>query len=273
MTSGLGDSYGAMYRSYLTQEYLKKLGYNTTTYVNIGLNPYKMNNNDREIFKKIFRLDMFDDLNIILHEFNLNEYPFESNYELVFNNDGIFKVYVDTKLEDYNFTSYFFWQDMDELPKINMFSDYITQFCENKLKSFPEKFYSIHYRWHEIQDKETSFQESKNLLMDFLEENKNVPIFVCSSDQDFKIRLTNLNYTNVFFNDYQFPENWYARTYDWSDEKLLEFFAETLFEMYVLSKSEKILRLCNWFSGFLFFSNSFNQTNISNKVRYHPPFR
>ena len=57
------------------------------------------------------------------------------------------------------------------------------------------------------------------------------------------------------------------------DTELFEFFKETIFEMYALSKCDKILRLCNWFSGFLFFSNSFNQTNISNKLRYTPPFK
>jgi hypothetical protein len=106
-----------------------------------------------------------------------------------------------------------------------------------------------------------------------LKENTEIPIFVCTSDQDFKDRIVKLNYSNTFFNDYLFPENWYTRTYDWDDEKLMKFFKETIFEMYVMSKSEKILRLCNWFSGFLFFSNSFNQTNIPNKQRYFPPFK
>ncbi len=55
-------------------------------------------------------------------------------------------------------------------------------------------------------------------------------------------------------------------------KRVFEFFKETIFEMYIMSKSKKILRLCTWFSGFLFFSNSNNQTNIKNKLRYYPPF-
>jgi len=274
MTSGLGDSYGGMYRAYIAHEYLKELGYEITTYVNIGLNPYKMNDEYRSIFKRVFQLDKFDNLNIILNEFNNQSDTYPKDYELIFDNSGIFQVYVDKKIDvEYQFNGYFYWQDTDDLPKYNLFTKEIMDFCEEKIKTFPAKYYSIHYRWYEIDNKETSFNNYKEILCNFLKDNTEIPIFVCTSDQDFKDRIVKLNYSNTFFNDYLFPENWYTRTYDWDDEKLMKFFKETIFEMYVMSKSEKILRLCNWFSGFLFFSNSFNQTNIPNKQRYFPPFR
>jgi hypothetical protein len=104
MTSGLGDSYGGMYRAYIAHEYLKELGYEITTYVNIGLNPYKMNDEDRSIFKRVFQLDKFDNLNIILNEFNNQSDTYPKDYELIFDNSGIFQVYVDKKIDvEYQF--------------------------------------------------------------------------------------------------------------------------------------------------------------------------
>lgn len=274
MTSGLGDSYGGMYRAYIAHEYLKELGYEIITYVNIGLNPYKMDNHDRSIFKRVFKLNKFDNLNIILDEFNYKTEALNKSYELIYDNHGIYQIYVDKKLNiNYNFKDYYYWQDSDDLPKYNLFTKEINDFCEDKIKTLPKNFYAVHYRWYEIDDKETSFNKYKDLLNDFLEENSEIPIFICTTDQDFKKRVINLGFSNVFFNNYLFPDNWYTRTYNWDDDKLMRFFKETIFEMYIMSKSEKILRLCNWFSGFLFFSNSFNQTKISNKKRYFPPFR
>jgi hypothetical protein len=229
MTSGLGDSYGAMYRAYIAHEYLKKLGYEITTYVNVGLNPYKMNTEDRSIFKRVFQLDKFDNLNIILNEFDNQSEIFLKNYKLIFNNSGIFQVYVDKKIDfEYNFNGYYYWQNTDDLPKYNLFTKEIMDFCEEKIKTFPEKYYCIHYRWYEIDNKETSFNNYKEMLCDFLKVNMEIPIFVCTSDQDFKDRIIKLDYSNTFFNDYLFPENWYTRTYDWDDEKLIEFFNSRL---------------------------------------------
>jgi hypothetical protein len=269
MNSGLGDSYNCIYRAFVTHEYLKELGYETTTYINLGLNPYKMDNDDRSIFKRIFCLDKFDNLNILMFDFNDTNVHFPKNYELIFNDNNIYKVYVDKKINvDYNFNSYVNWGYSDNLPKYNLFTKEIIDFCENKIKTFPPKYYCLHYRWHEMDNKEISFNNYKNIMFNFIEKYENTPIFICSSDQNLKKRFYDTKYKNIFFNNYEFPDNWYTRTYNWDNEKLMEFFKETIFEMYVISKSEKILTLCYWFSSFLFFSSSYNQTSISNKLRY-----
>ena len=183
MTSGLGDSYGSMYRAFIAHEHLKELGYEITTYVNLGLNPFKMNNNDREIFKRVFQLDKFNKLNIILHEYNHEYEIFQKDYELLFDNAGIFKIYVDKKIDvEHKFDGHYYWQDSDDLPKYNLFTKEIIDFCEEKIKSFPIKYHCIHYRWYEIDDKETSFNNYKEILNQFLKENEKTPIFVCTSD-------------------------------------------------------------------------------------------
>jgi hypothetical protein len=57
-----------------------------------------------------------------------------------------------------------------------------------------------------------------------------------------------------------------------NDDELFEILKETLCDAYALSKCEKIYRIANWFSGFLSFSCLYNQTNVSNKLRYYPEY-
>jgi hypothetical protein len=57
-----------------------------------------------------------------------------------------------------------------------------------------------------------------------------------------------------------------------TDDELFEILKETLCDMYLLSKCEKVYRISNWFSAFLSFSCLYNQTNISNKLRYYPEY-
>ena len=57
-----------------------------------------------------------------------------------------------------------------------------------------------------------------------------------------------------------------------TDDELFEILKETLCDMYLLSKCEKVYRISNWFSAFLSFSCLYNQTNVSNKLRYYPEY-
>ena len=73
---GFGSIYDSIYRFYNTQEYLKKLGYSVKIYVDFGLNYYRVHNNNREFIKKIFNMDLFD--NIVLSTSGFN--PHEENF-------------------------------------------------------------------------------------------------------------------------------------------------------------------------------------------------
>ena len=54
--SGLGDMYTNLYQIYYLQEELKKIGYEVKTIIDLGYNPYKVYGEDRNIFKRIFKL-------------------------------------------------------------------------------------------------------------------------------------------------------------------------------------------------------------------------
>ena len=66
LNSGLGDMYVGIYQVWYLQEELKKLGYDVKTIIDLGRSPYKLYGEDRTIFKRIFKLDLMDGLEIVL---------------------------------------------------------------------------------------------------------------------------------------------------------------------------------------------------------------
>ena len=68
-------------------------------------------------------------------------------------------------------------------------------------------------------------------------------------------------------------EHFEIRGLELPDDELVEYLKEISFEMNLISKSKEIYRLgVSWFSNFLFHSCTFNQTNLTNKERYFPPY-
>jgi hypothetical protein len=274
--AGFGSSYDVLYRLYVTQEKLKKLGYEVKTYIDFGLNPYKMNTEDRSVFYKILNLNLLDNLVLSTSEFNseLGNFPERNNCELVFNNSNIFFVYVDKKTEElFPFEDFVLWQSRDDLPKISMLTDEAIEFTEDKLKKITDDFYCIHYRPFELHNQAEELNKNFKEIEKFITDNKEKTIFICTQFEILKSKLREKNYPNLYINDYVFPDDHGGvRGLGWNDDTLLEYLKETVFEMYALSKSKKILRISGWFSNFLFFSNTFNQTKISNKDRYFPSY-
>ena len=128
LNSGLGDNYSGIYKVYTTQEYLKKLGYEVYHHIDFGLNPYKMDVPNRDIFFRLFKLNLLDNLKIHIYDGfepelgNFSES--ENNTILIFNNDRIYRVYVDEILsEPYDFENFMNWQERDDLPKLNFFTE------------------------------------------------------------------------------------------------------------------------------------------------------
>lgn len=274
--AGFGSSYDVLYRLYVTQEKLKKLGYVVKTYIDFGLNPYKMDNEDRSVFYKILNLNLLDNLVISTSGFNseVGNFLERADCELVFNNANIFFVYVDEKIEElFPFEDFVLWQSRDNLPKISMLTDEVTLFAEEKLKSLPKNFYCVHYRPFELHNQTDELNRSFQEIEKFINTNQDRTIFICTQFEILKKKLREKKFKNVFINNYEFPDDHGGvRGLGWTDEKLLNYLKETVFEMYALSKSEKILRISGWFSNFLFFSNTFNQTEILNNHRYFPSY-
>ena len=110
---GFGSIYDSIYRFYNTQEYLKKLGYSVKIYVDFGLNYYRVHNNNREFIKKIFNMDLFDNIVLSTSGFNPHEENFSerNKCELILNKDRIYYVYVDEKVDGLkNIEDYHDWQ-------------------------------------------------------------------------------------------------------------------------------------------------------------------
>jgi hypothetical protein len=274
--AGFGSTYDVLYRIYVTQEQLKKMGYTVKSYVDFGLNPYKMDTQDRSVFGKILNFSLIDDLNIKTSEFNphLENFAERSDCELVLNNARIYYVYVDKVVKELkDLENFLSWQTRDDLPKISMLTEETTKFCEDKLSTFPESFYAIHYRPFELNNQNNEIENNFNIIKKFISENNNKPILFLSQFDIMKEVLKKEKFCNLYYNDFNFKvDHSGVRGLKLSDNELLDYMNEVVFEMYALSKAEKIMRICNWFSNFLFFSNTYNQTQISNKNRYYPPY-
>ena len=274
--AGFGSTYDVLYRLYVTQEHLKKLGYKVKVYVDFGLNPYKMNNHDRSVFGRILRFDLIDELILDTQGFNphAENFPERKNCELVLDNARIYYVYVDERVSGIDdLETFSFWQNRDDLPKISMLTKETTDYCEKKLSTFPEDFYSIHYRPFELNNQNDEIKNNLEWINDFITTNSGKPILFFSQFDIMKYKIKDEKHPNVFFNDFDFKyDHSNVRAMGFNDDELVEYMNEVVFEMYALTKSKKIMRICNWFSNFLFMSCTYNQTPISNKERYFPPF-
>jgi len=275
--AGFGSTYDVLYRIYVTQEQLKKLGYTVKAYVDFTLNPYKMDSYDRDIFGKILNFDLIDDLVIdSTGSFNpaLGNFPERDTCELILDNSKIYYVYVDEKVDGVdNLENFILWQTRDDLPKISMLTEETTKYCETKLSNYPDNFYVIHYRPFELSNQDDEITKNLNWIKQFILEHKDKSILFFSQFDKMKEILRNEKFDNLYFNDFNYlVDHSGVRGLGLSDDELLNYMNEVVFEMYAISKSEKIMRICGWFSNFLFFANTYNQTNVDNKSRYFPPY-
>ena len=276
--SGLGDMYTNLYQIYYLQEELKKIGYEVKTIIDLGDSPYKVYGEDRNIFKRIFKLDLLDGLEIVVG--NLETINNNLNQDLikVYKYEHIHTVFVDEKIIEFDNIKHVkhSWYYRDDLPKINLFSDEVTKYCELKSKEIGDNYIGLHYRPFSSDNEnniESDLEKYKLEINNILEENHDKIVFVSTNKFLVKEYLKNSKYTNYYINEFVFPnvhEN--IKKLNINDDSLFEILKETLCDMYILSKCEKIYRIANWFSAFLSFSCLYNQTNVSNKLRYYPEY-
>ena len=134
LNSGLGDMYSNIYRIYDVQEQLKKIGYSVKVIIEIGNNPYKSHGNDREIFKRIFKLDMLDNLEIKLYGLEILNIELGIKYVKSYNYEHIYTIFLDKKVDLFDKIHHMkhSWYYRDDLPKINFLSDEVTEFAEKR---------------------------------------------------------------------------------------------------------------------------------------------
>lgn len=276
--SGLGDMYTNLYQIYYLQEELKKIGYEVKTIIDLGYNPYKVYGEDRNIFKRIFKLDLLDGLEIVAGNLDTINNNLNKNLIKVYKYEHIHTVFVDEKIIEFDNIKHVkhSWYYRDDLPKINLFSDEVTKYCELKSKEIGDNYIGLHYRPFSSDNEdniESDLEKYKLEINNILEENHDKIVFISTNKFLVKEYLKNSKYTNYYINEFVFPnvhEN--IKKLKINDDDLFEILKETLCDMYLLSKCEKIYRIANWFSAFLSFSCLYNQTNVSNKLRYYPEY-
>lgn len=276
MNSGLGDMYSNVYRIYDVQEQLKKLGYTVKVTLEISNNPYKTHDSDREIFKRIFKLEKLDGFELIPYNLESVNYELSKKYTKVYNYEHIYTIFVDEKHPEFDNVHHMkhSWYYRDDLPKINFLSDEVTEFAEERLKKIGKDFIGVHYRpfsSDNIHNIESDLESYKPFFKDVLETHKDKLVFVSTNKNAVKKYLKSSEYTNFFINEFEFTDvHEGIKGLRLNDDVLFEHLKETLCDMYLLSKCETIYRIANWFSGFLFFACTYNQTNVSNRVRFIP---
>jgi hypothetical protein len=278
LLSGLGDMYLNLYQIYSLQNELKKIGYEVKIILNLSYGPYKTHGQDRNVFKRIFKLDLLDNLEIVSSNFEQINNDLKKDLIEAYKYEHIHTIFVDELINEFKDIKYIkhSWYYRDDLPKINLLSDEVTEFCEMKTKKIGDGYIGLHYRPFSSDNEnniQSDLEEYKPIINNILEENKDKIVFVSTNKNLLKEYLKNSDYKNYYINTFVFPnvhEN--IKDLKINDDELFEILKETLCDAYALSKCEKIYRIANWFSGFLSFSCLYNQTNISNKLRYYPEY-
>ena len=276
LNSGLGDMYSNIYRIYDVQEQLKKIGYTVKVTIEIANNPYKIHTPDRDIFKRIFKFEKLDGIEIITQRLENVNIELGEKYNKVYNYEHIYTIFVDEKHDEFDNVHHMkhSWYHRDDLPKINFLTDEVTEFAEERLKKIGKDFIGVHYRpfsSDNIDNIESDLDSYKPFFKDVLETHVDNLVFVSTNKNAVKKYLKSSEYTNYFINEFEFTDvHEGIRHLCMDDDILFEHLKESLCDMYLLSKCETIYRIANWFSGFLFFACTFNQTNVSNRLRFIP---
>lgn len=278
LNSGLGDMYLQIYQVHYLQEELKRIGYCVKTIIDLTSSPYKTKGNDRSIFQKIFKLELLDNLEIVVQPISQINNELKNSLNQVYNYEHIHTLFVDeisNKLVDIKHIKHS-WYYRDDLPKINFLSDDVTYYSEKKSKLIGNEYIGLHYRPFSSDNElniVSDLEKHKEFINKILDDNQDKIVFLSTNKEPVKQYLRNSKYTNYYINDFTFPLiHDGIRSLDINDDQLYEILKESLCDMYLLSKCKKIFRIANWFSAFLSFSCLFNQTNISNKLRFDPEY-
>ena len=276
--SGLGDMYTNLYQIIYLQEELKKIGYEVKTIIDLGISPYKADGEDRDIFKRIFKFDLLDSVEIVVGGLEKVNDNLSQDLIKVYNYEHIHTVFVDKKSSKFDSIKHvkYSWYYRDDLPKINLFSDEVTKYCELKSKEIGDDYIGLHYRPFSSDNEDniqSDLEDYKLEIHNILEENHDKIVFISTNKLLVKEYLKNSKYTNYYINDFVFPNvHDSIRGLSINEEELFQILKETVCDMYLLSKCKKIYRIANWFSAFLSFSCLYNQTNVSNTLRYYPNY-
>jgi len=268
--TGLGDMYSNIYYLYYRQEELKKKGYDVKVIISCQTNGYTTVSSIEDCYflGRIFDLSVFDNL-IVSTELDttLGNFTNYQNYKIINNYLNFLRCYVEitNPINSLDLIEFNDIDKKDDLPKWNLLSNEVRVYCENYIKRFPKNFNVIHFRCGDKTDVEYEFNKYKKDIDDFVSNSDNNIIFLTTSEK-IKNLMIDEKYNNVFFNEYPQGELWTKKL---NGEELVNYLKNILVDMCLISHAEKIKRLgIFWFSNFLFFGTTNNQTLISNKLRF-----
>ena len=228
--SGLGDMYTNLYQIYYLQEELKKIGYEVKTIIDLGKSPYKVYGEDRNIFKRIFKLDLLDGLEIVAGNLDTINHNLNQDLIKVYKYEHIHTVFVDKKIIEFDNIKHVkhSWYYRDDLPKINLFSDEVTKYCELKSKEIGDNYIGLHYRPFSSDNEDNIKSDLENYKLEInniLEENHDKIVFVSTNKFLVKEYLKNSKYTNYYINEFVFPNvHDGIRKLNITDDSLFDYF-------------------------------------------------
>ncbi len=277
--TGLGDQYSNITTGYKAYTDLKKLGYEVEIYWVIR-NHYYASNLPLDY---IFDFDLFYKDGIKIN-YIYNESELSEKYIFLPSNQNAIKIFLTKMIDELNnytlpvydyfglhrnsYSSY----NVDMLPPFN------HQFLSEEVINIGNKFVSkpqikaIHFRtgdseinlqYNELLD-DAFFKQSAELASNFIEENKNEDIMICSNNRSMQTFFTE-NFNNTFYNKYD------TKTYnkDFEESNNIYQTQQIAAEMFLFSKCDKIFTVSRSLSNFLTYgvNHNIHHTNWETKIR------
>jgi hypothetical protein len=282
--SGLGDQYSNISTGYKAYTDLKKLGYEVEVY---WLNNNIYYSSDYPL-DHIFDFDLFykDGVKI---SYIRNESELSNKYILLPSNQNAIKIFLTKiidELNDYTLPVYDYYgfhrnaytsYNPDMLPTFNyqFLSKYVLDIgnkfvSKSQIKAVHFRSADYHNRVHYSEVfKDEFFKERTDFACQFIEENKNEDIMICSSSKsirDFFIK----NFNNTFYNEFDTElelHNSYNKNFDESTN--IHHTQQIAAEMFLFSKCDKIFTVGKSLSNFLTYgvNHNIHHNNWETKIK------
>ena len=286
--SGFGDQYSNVSTGYKAYQDLKELGYEVEIYWLIN-NIY---------YSSDYPLDYIFDFNLFYKDnikitYIRSESELSEKYILLPSNQNAIKIFltkiidelIDYKLPVYDYFGFHRNAYLSYNP--NMLPTFTHQFLSKEVLDISNKFVdkpqikAVHFRSDDYHNrvhhsevfKDEFFKQKTDLACQFIEENKNEDIMICSSSKSVRDFFID-NFSNTFYNKFDSElelHNSYDKNFDESIN--IRHAQQIAAEMFLFSKCDKIFTVGKSLSNFLTYGVGHNihhndwKTRIKNLIK------